>query len=113
VNYTYDHISPGQTLGVVSENLPLGYEGIGVFSLYSVTYAKTPRRVRPSTFVKHHASWVILSQSQESWGVNVAGYPESWEVNLESSLLSTGYKIIKVWPTATVLHASSSIVGHS
>jgi hypothetical protein len=113
VNYTYNHITPGQTLGVVSENLPMGYQGIGVFSIYSATYSKTPKRIGPSAFVKHHATWVILSQSQESWGVNVAGYPESWEVNLESSLLITGYKIVKVWPTATVLHASSSIVSQT
>jgi hypothetical protein len=114
VNYTYNHITPGQTLGVVSAYLPLGYRDIGVISIYSATsYSATPRRVRPTAFVRHHAAWVILSQSQESWGVNVAGYPASWEENLESSLLSKGYKIVKVWPTATVLHASTSVVGQN
>jgi hypothetical protein len=108
VNYTYNHITPGQTLGVVSENLPIGYRDVGLINVFVAGGNTLP--VRPSTFARNHAAWIILSQSQESWGVNVAGYPVDWEANLEYSLLSEGYKIAKVWRTATVLRAPSSIL---
>ena len=107
VNYTYNHITPGETLGVVEGYLPLGYRDVGLINIYSLIGNENATvRLRPSAFVKHHATWIILSQSQESWGVNIGGYPASWELNLESSLLGEGYKIAKVWPTATVLRAS-------
>jgi hypothetical protein len=111
VMYTYNHITPGQTLGIVSPYLPIGFRDVGLINMYVARNdgaQLTP--VRPSGFVKSHAAWVILSQSQESWGVNVAGYPVSWEANLERSLLSDGYTIAKAWPTATVLHAPESII---
>jgi hypothetical protein len=114
VKYTYNHITPGETLGVVSGFLPLGYRDVGVIIVYDALGSGSSRlRKLPLKLVRNHAAWVILSQSQESWGVNVAGYPVSWEENLESSLLSKGYKIMKVWPTATVLHAPRSIVGRN
>ncbi len=112
VNYTYNHIKPGETMGVVNGYLPLDYRDVGLINIYSLIGGGGVR-VRPSAFVKNHATWVILSQSQQSWGVNVAGYPASWELNLESSLLGEGYKIAKVWPTATVLRASSSTFGRN
>jgi hypothetical protein len=110
VNYTYNHIKPGQTLGVVDVYLPIGYRDVGLVGIYS--YAGNgiaPRRIRPKAFVKNHAAWVILSKSQESWGLNVAGYSPFWELNLEEALLREGYKIVKAWPTATVLEAPKSV----
>ncbi len=111
VNYTYNHIAPGQTLGVVIENLPIGYRDVGSITVFDAEQNnQTSLPVRPSTFVSNHAAWIILSQSQESWGVNIAGFPRGWEEKLETALLSDGYKIAKAWPTATVLRAPSSIV---
>jgi hypothetical protein len=112
VSYVYNHITPGETLGLVAANLPFGYRDVSLIKLFVAEGNKTaPRTVRPASFVNHHVAWVILSQSQEAWGVNVAGYPVTWEASLESSLLSEGYKITKAWPTATVLRAPKSITG--
>jgi hypothetical protein len=111
VNYTYNHMTQGETLGLANPYTPFGYRDVGLVYVYvAATERAVPRTgVSPKSFVKHDAAWVILSQSQESWGVNVAGYRASWEQNLESSLLEEGYKIMKVWPTSTVLHAPSSV----
>jgi hypothetical protein len=114
MNYAYNHITRGETLGVVAAYLPIGYRGVGSISIYiSEGQYSVPKPARASAFVKHHADWIVLSQSQESWGVNVASFPANWEVRLESSLLSKGYTIAKVWPTATVLRAPASIFGQS
>ena len=110
VNYTYNHITPGETLGLVNPNLPFGYRDVGVINFFFADGFTVLPRVRAKAFARNHAAWIILSQSQESWGVNVAGYPVAWEANLEVSLLSEGYKIAKVWPTATVLRAPASII---
>jgi hypothetical protein len=110
VNYTYNHITPSETLGLVNPYIPFGYRDLGSLNIFVAESDNvTSRPVAPSTFLRNHATWIILSQSQESWGVNVAGYPVDWEANLESALLSEGYKIAKAWPTATVLHAPNSI----
>lgn len=110
VNYTYNHITPGETLGLIVPNLPIGYRDVGVINIYSADGINLLPRVRAITFERNHAAWIILSQSQESWGVNVAGYPVAWESNLEGSLLSDGYTIAKAWPTATVLRAPASFI---
>ncbi|HVA71036.1 MAG TPA: hypothetical protein VNF08_06910 [Acidimicrobiales bacterium] len=111
VNYTYNHITPGETVGIVAPFLPIGFRDVGLIYVYiAVGQGTVLLPVRASGFVKNHAAFVILSQAQESWGVNVAGYPVVWEANLEGSLLSKGYKIVKAWPTATVLRAPLSII---
>jgi hypothetical protein len=114
VNYTYNHVTPGETVGVVADYLPFGYRDVGVINLFiSEGIESVPKRVRASAFVNHHVAWIILSQSQESWGVNVANFHANWESILEGSLLNKGYTIAKVWPTATVLHAPASIINQN
>jgi hypothetical protein len=110
VNYTYNHIKPGETLGVVDGYLPIGYRDVGLVSIYSYAGERNaPRHIRPKAFVKNHAAWVILSTSQESWGLNIAGFPANWELTLEVDLLGEGYKIVRAWPSATVLKAPKSV----
>lgn len=111
VNYTYNHMSPGQTLGLANSYTPFGFRGVGTWNVFVAAAPKMVAKtgVRPASFLKHDAQWIVLSQSQEAWGVDVGGYPASWELNLESALLKEGYKIVKVWPTATVLHAPASV----
>jgi hypothetical protein len=111
VNYTYDHITPGQTLGLADSYIPFGYRDVDLIHIY---IPESDRRATwPVAFAKHEATWIILSKSEASWGVNVAGYPVNWESNLERSLLNEGYTVSKTWPTATILRAPKSVlVGH-
>jgi hypothetical protein len=111
VDYMYNHITPGQTVGLPDSYLPYGYRDVDLIHVYIPESNKRSRW--PLAFAKNDATWVILSQSEASWGVNVAGYPAKWESNLERSLIAEGYRVFKTWPTATILRAQKSVlVGH-
>jgi hypothetical protein len=111
VNFTYNHILPGETLGLITENLPFGYRDVGLINVFVAEgNGRVPQSKLAKSFVKNRAVWIILSQSQESWGVNSAGFPMGWEATLKASLLKSGYAITKEWPTAMVLHASSRVI---
>jgi hypothetical protein len=111
VNYMYDHITPGQTLGLANSYVPEGFRDVDLIHIFIPDSNK--RSLWPVSFAKNEATWIILSKSEWSWGVNVAGYPANWESNLERSLLNEGYAVAKTWPSATVLRASkTALVGH-
>jgi hypothetical protein len=111
VNYMYDHITPGETLGLANSYIPVGYRDVNLIHVFVPSTRK--RYEWPVSFAKNEATWIILSQSEESWGVNVAGYPANFESTLEHALLAEGYRVFKTWPTATILRAQkSALVGH-
>ena len=111
VDYMYNHIAPGQTLGLANSYIPYGYRDVDLIHIFIPDGNKRSRW--PVSFAKHEATWVILSRSEWSWGVNVAGYPNDWQAKLEHSLLSEGYVVSKTWPTATILRAQKTVlVGH-
>jgi hypothetical protein len=108
VNYAYNHVHAGQTIGAVSPNLPYGQRNIESVPVFTAAGGGTPpvssdRRA----LLRARPIYIILSQSQEAWGELVAGYTKGWELSLEASLLNNGYHIVASWQTATVLKAGS------
>jgi hypothetical protein len=104
VNLAYDHARGGQTIESVNGYLPIGQRGVGTVIITSAVGESdlTARQISKS-MLHHHANLIILSRSQQQYGVQVSGLPLDWEVTLESTLVNHHYKIIGQWPTATVL----------
>jgi len=104
VNFVYNHVTPGQTIGYVAPYLPFGQRDVGVVNQYiAIGVGATLKHVNASSFVKRQVAWIILTRSQASWGVNVAGYAPHWESKLKAALVKRGYKVAATWSTATVL----------
>ncbi len=109
VNYVYDHIHAGQTIGVVAPYLPIGQRDVDSVIPYSSSSAAYSVSVKQEGhyLIKADPAYVILSQSQEAWGELVAGYPKGWELTVEEALAAHGFRIVAIWPTATVLQSES------
>lgn len=111
MDYTYNHITPGQTLGLADAYIPWGYRDVDLIHVFipgGNRFTKWPK-----AFANNEAKWIILSKSEASYGVSVAGFPANWESRLENSLLDEGYVVVKTWPTATILRAQkTALVGH-
>jgi hypothetical protein len=107
MNYAYAHIQAGKSVGLVAPYLPGGYRDIATvpFFIASDVGGNPTLRYDLRELLLNRPAMIILSQSQESWGEIVAGYPKGWETKMEASLLRNGYIIIASWPTATVLQS--------
>jgi hypothetical protein len=105
VNYAYDHVHSGQTIGVVAPYLPIGVHGAGEVAIYDAADAGGTTTVRSLTkdLQRAHPDAVILSRAQEAWGENVAGFTPGWEQTVSNTLQRNGYAVAARWPTATVL----------
>jgi hypothetical protein len=105
VNYAYDHVHSGQTIGVVAPYLPIGLRGTGEVAIYDAADAGGNTTVRSLTkdLQQAHPDAVILSRAQEAWGENVAGFTPGWEQTVSNALQRSGYGVAARWPTATVL----------
>src|SRR5664279_569896 len=105
VNYVYDHVRPGQSIGSANYYLPIGQRGVGTINAFSP--ASTSHYQGIGVRILHNRpTYVILSQSEDAYGEVVAGYPVGWEAKLETTLVNHGYSIVAQWTTATVLKAS-------
>jgi hypothetical protein len=107
VDYTFAHVTAGQTVGMVSPFLPIGAQDVGSVNLF---IANSPNDAETLSYNKARLlrakpQWIILSQSQEAWGEIVGGYPKGWEKGLEGTLENRGYQVVAAWPTASVLLA--------
>jgi hypothetical protein len=105
VNFAYDHVQSGQTIGMVAPYLPCGQRDIGSVQFFvAADVGGNPTlRYDRSELLRTRPAFIILSQSQEAWGEIVAGYPRRWESSLENALVRDNYRIAARWPTATVL----------
>ncbi len=111
IQYTYNHITPGQTLGLADAYIPWGYRDVDLIHVF-IPGGNNPSKW-PRSFAQNEATWIVLSTSEASYGVNVAGFRANWQSTLERSLLGEGYRIVKAWPTATVLKAQNLVlIGH-
>lgn len=111
MNYAYGHITPGQTLGLADAYIPWGYRDVDLIHIF-IPGGNNPARW-PKSFTNNEATWIVLSDSEASYGVNVAGFRANWESTLEHSLLDKGYRVVKTWPTATILRAQNpTLIGH-
>jgi hypothetical protein len=110
VNYAYDHIKPGQSIGLTNYYMPVGQRSVGLVTEYLAGPGPSGKYQGIGVqLVKAKPAFIILSKSQEAYGVNVAGFPRGWESRLETSLLDNGYRVAARWRTATVLKATSSV----
>ncbi len=108
VNYVYDHIKVGQTIGMVIPYLPLGQRDIGsvhYFPAAEAGIAPTLENLRRE-FLKIRPDFIVLSAAQEAWGTIIAGYPPDWESRLRIYLTGHKYQIVAKWATATVLKST-------
>jgi hypothetical protein len=105
VNYMYNHIQPGETYGESNYFLPVGQAQLNVIGVYDATAISVPPDFRKLSgrFLKAQPKYIIFSQSQENYGVDVGGYPLGWQRSLEHSLLKGGYKLVGQWSTASVI----------
>ena len=105
VNYAYQHVKVGQSLGMVVPYLPIGQRNVDTVATYSVSGGNDvpSTAVVLASLVKVSPNFIILSQSQEAWGELVGGYKKGWMTILEHRLEVAGYRVAVHWKTATVL----------
>jgi hypothetical protein len=105
VNYAYDHVHGGQTIGTVAPYLPIGQRAKGEVAFYDAADQVKNTTVGSLTkdLVRAHPDVVILSRAQEAWGENVAGFQSGWEHKVSHALQQSGYRVTARWSTATVL----------
>lgn len=113
VNYVYNHIKSGETIGMVISYLPLGQRDVGTVNYFAAAYAGgTPTLAYDQReLLKVRPEFVILSRSQDAWGQIVEGFPPGWETALKRQLLRHGYRTSAEWTTATVLKAQGGTIG--
>jgi hypothetical protein len=105
VNYVYDHIRPGQSIGSANYYLPIGQRDVATVFQFTVGTPPSYKSIG-SALLHSGPTYIILSKSQEAYGDQVAGYPVGWEATLEITLIHSGYRIVAHWTTATVLKGS-------
>ncbi len=110
VNYAYQHVRPGELIGAAAPYLPIGQDAVGSIAVYVAADQAGPvtQRTIRSELQRTRPALIILSQSQEAWGEIVEGYPKGWEHTLDGQLQRGGYRVDAMWPTATVLRATST-----
>jgi len=112
VNYVYNHIRQSQVIGVTNYFLPIGQRKIGVINEFIAGGSgSSDVRSLAKSLVKARPNYVILSKSEEAYGVQVDGYRPGWEVAIERVLIAHGYEVVAHWPTAIVLKATNSTSG--
>jgi hypothetical protein len=106
VNYAYNHVRPGQTIGSVNYLIPIGQRDVGTVLVYVPDSGATFQKLGANLLGKRPA-FIILSQSEEAYGEDALGYPVGWEGSLEATFLNHGYHIATEWITATVLERNA------
>jgi hypothetical protein len=108
VNYMYDHIQPGEAFGVSNYFLPVGQSQLGELTEYIASATGAPANFRKlgSRLLRNRPLYIIFTQSQENYGVEVTGYPPGWQRSLEQTLLGRGYKVVARWSTASVIKST-------
>jgi hypothetical protein len=110
VNYVYNHVTPGATVGTISPYLPFNQRSVGSVYWVSLYTSGSPTIKEITTgLLQIHAQYVVLSQSQENWGEIVAGFPKGWESRVFLSLATHGFHVVAAWPTASVLQVDPKI----
>ncbi len=109
VNYVYDHILPGQVIGLANYFMPIGQRKVGVVSEYiamSDAGSTSLKSVTPH-FLREKPRYIILAKSQEQFGEQVSGLPVGWVNKVKSELIASGYYTVAAhWPTSVVLKFS-------
>ena len=105
VNYVYDHIKFGQSIGMAVSYLPLGLRDVSSISIDVVSGGTSTPPVGDyqKELVSSKPRWIILSRSQEAWGEIVGGYSRGWLNVVQNGLISHGYTLVAHWPSAEVL----------
>jgi hypothetical protein len=107
VNFAYDHVQPGQTIGALSSYLPIGQRDVGTVDAFVASDQGETPTVQSLTRQVQRArpEYVVLSRAQAAWGELVEGFPQGWQQTVEKELLQSGYQVAARFPDATVLRA--------
>jgi hypothetical protein len=107
VAYINAHLKPGYIFASEAPYLPAGQADVGSVTNFYASVQGTIIPVSTSELLKSHAQYVLISTSQERWGVEVNGFPYGWQSTVRKALLKHGYHVVAAWPTATVYAAAS------
>jgi len=110
VNYVYDHIAPGQVIGLANYFMPIGQRKVGVVNeFFAVSDTGSASLASVAThFLKHRPQYIILAKSQEQYGEQVSGFPAGWVNRVKNELVASGvYTEVAHWPTSVVLKLSA------
>lgn len=105
VNYVYDHIRPGEDIGMANYFMPIGQRDVGTITEYIAgsSSSTTPVARIIANLEAQRTTWVILGRSQSNFGVEVDNYPHDWMARVRTALLADGYRVARSWSTASVL----------
>ncbi len=105
-NYINAHLKPGYVFASESPFIPAGQTLAGSVERFYASVQGTEVPVNTEKLLGSHAQYVLITTSQERWGVEVNGYPYGWQTSVRSALLNAGYHVVAAWPTATVYAVS-------
>jgi hypothetical protein len=104
VQFAYQHAAPGQTIGGLTGDLPIGYARIG--EVLPVSFEDTCHELtsmdncildRPSTFL-------VVTPSQDNAGQIYYGYPAGWTTGVVRQLIASGkYHLVYTQDDSLVL----------
>ena len=89
-------------MGLEAPFLPVGQTDLSVHVDYASNSSGMPVTKLASRLLGFDARYVVLTTSQERWGVVVEGYHIGWQRQVRSDLLNDDYTVVAHWPTATV-----------
>ncbi len=113
VNYVYAHAPHGHRVyvGMLNPYMPLLYKDVGVvleFDDLPVLPKNLDRDA--SRILRKKPLFVLLSKSEESYGVQVLGYSPGWQNRIRRELISRGYRIVAHYASAEVLERTVQAV---
>ena len=102
VNYVYHHIKNGETFASECAFIPVGQGRFG--DIHNLFFSENgqPFPVNAKLLIGSQAAYIMLSQSEERWGVINQGYPAYWQSIVSRTLLANGYVLAAHWPTADI-----------
>jgi len=106
--YVNAHLKPGYVFAAEAPFLPAGQALAGSVERFYASVQGTQIPVNTSKLLSSHAQYVVITTSQEHWGVEVNGFPYGWQTSVRQALLDHGYRVVASWPTATV-YASAAV----
>jgi len=105
-NYINAHLKPGYVFAAEASFIPAGQTLAGSVVRFYASVQGTQVPVSTDLLLKSHAQYVLITTSQERWGVEVNGFPYGWQRSVRKTLLHAGYHVVAAWPTATVYAVS-------
>jgi hypothetical protein len=104
VQFAYRHAAPGQTIGGLTGDLPLGYARIGEVRPISFEGTCHDLAGMDSCILDRASTFLVVTPSQENAGRIYYGYPASWTGRLVRQLIALGkYQLVYTQDDSLVL----------